>query len=164
MGVHGPAAARTAVTDGVKTTEHGIFEEGVVDVPALVFSFQNFNRFFWRDPPAAFRLVLDDETGKRFANDQADIHWQAGMFAGSPAGAVEHHDVIRVVQDDIAGAGIGDHFFQIADAYFLLDAYQLARRFKGNHLAVVGLGKFQPAWGNAGQRAGRKRLWWYFTT
>jgi hypothetical protein len=41
VGIHGPAAAGTAVADGVEAPQHGILEEGVVDVAAAVFLFQD---------------------------------------------------------------------------------------------------------------------------
>jgi hypothetical protein len=73
VGLHRAAAAGTAVADGIEATQHGVFEEGVMDVPTLVFGFQDLNRLIRIDPARALRVVFDYESCKRFADDQAYI-------------------------------------------------------------------------------------------
>ena len=41
LGFHCPAAAGATVADGVEPPEHGILKECMVDVPALLFLFQD---------------------------------------------------------------------------------------------------------------------------
>jgi hypothetical protein len=43
--VHRATTALAAIADGVETLKHGILEKGVMHMSALVFGFQNPNRF-----------------------------------------------------------------------------------------------------------------------
>ncbi len=137
MRMDGATATRAAVADGVETTQHGVFEEGVVDVVALVFPKQDILSFLRRDTARTAGVMLDDQAGKWLANDQAHIQRQAGVGAGAAAGAFEGGDVIGVLQDDVAGERVGDDFFQVGQANVFLDGHELAGSFQWNHFAVV---------------------------
>ncbi len=89
LGLHGTAATLAAIADGIKAVEHGVLEEGMMDVAALVLRLQDGDRFIPGDPARALRLVLADEAGKRVADDQANIHRKAWMLTRSTARAVE---------------------------------------------------------------------------
>ena len=73
LGLHSSAAAGAAVTNGIEASKHGVFEEGVMNVPSLVFVFQNLNRLIRSDPAGALRVVFDYKTRKWFADNQAYI-------------------------------------------------------------------------------------------
>ena len=119
--LHGSAAAATAVADGVETIEHGVFEEGMVDVATFVLGLEDGYRLVARNPARAFRLMLTDEAGERFAYDQADIHGQARMFTRCPAGTFQSHNVVGVLHYDGAGTLTGDYLLQVVDVQLLLD-------------------------------------------
>ena len=71
-------------------------KKSMMDMPALIFFCEDLLGLLGSDPARAFGLMLDDKTGKRFTYDQADIHGQAGVLAGSAAGAVDHSNMIRI--------------------------------------------------------------------
>jgi hypothetical protein len=88
----------------------------MVGMAALVLRPQDLNSLFRGDPARAARVVFGHEAGERLAHDQADVQWQAGIGAGRAAGAVQDDKVIGILQDDVAGAGVGDDLFQVFDS------------------------------------------------
>ncbi len=97
-------------------------------------------------------MVVGNQTGEGLADDQADVQGQAGILAGRPAGTFQDGDVIRVLQDDVAGALVRDDVLQVGQTDVLLDADQLRGSFQRDDLAVVGVGEVLPggtvfAWG-----------------
>ena len=73
IGIHRPAATLAAVADGIEAIQHGVFEKSVMHMTALMLFVQDFHSFFLSDPAGAVRVVLDDKTGKRLANDEAYV-------------------------------------------------------------------------------------------
>ena len=141
MGLHGPAAAGTAVADGVVAAQHGLLEKGVGHVPASVRGFHHGHGFIGRDAPAFGRVVLKHEVHDVAAHDDAHVQGQAGVFGRAPAGAVEQGQIGRIVQDDVAGQGVRQNLFRHMDVKGAVHPDQ-ARDVRGRHdLAVVGVGK-----------------------
>jgi len=136
-GLHRPTAAGAAITDGVEAAQHGVLEESVVHVAPFVLGAQDLHRFCWRDPAGTTRVMLGHETGERLADDQADVERQAGVGARGAAGAIQYHDVIGVLQHNVAGEGVGDNLLQVGQADLSLDGDQLLCRLQGHDLAVV---------------------------
>lgn len=141
VGMQRPAAAFAAVADGIEAVEHGIFEEGVVDVAAGIFGAQDVDRFLGSDPAGALGMVFFDEAGERVADDQADIQRQAGIFARGAAGAVQGQDVLGVLENEIARLGIRNDFFQARKLDRFVDGYQLGGSLERNDFAVIAFGK-----------------------
>ena len=52
--------------------------------------------------------------------------------------------MVGVLEHQIAGRGVGDDLFQIAQVHVLLNGDQLRRRIQGHDLAVVAIGKGRP--------------------
>jgi len=88
------AAARTAVADGVEPAEHRVLEERVVDVAAIVLGGQDRDRLVRTDPARPVGLVLADEAGKRFTDDQADVHRRARLCTRGAAGTHHGDDMV----------------------------------------------------------------------
>ncbi len=79
-------------------------------VAALVFGFDDLDSLSAGDGARFFRVVFKGKTGEGFPDDQAHIHGLAVMLAQSPAGAIQHHDVIWMVENDGARQLVGNHF------------------------------------------------------
>jgi len=141
VGVHRPAAAGTAVADSIESPQHGVLEEGVMDMAALVFGVQNLRSLLLADPTGATWVILTDKAGKGLANHQADVQGLAGVGAHGAAGTFQDDDMVRVVQHNVAGHGVGDRLFQISNGDVLLNHDQLRGFLQGHDLAVVGIGK-----------------------
>ncbi len=140
-GLHRPAAAGAAIADGVEAAQHRILEESVVHVAAFVLGAQDLHRLFRRDPAGTVRVVLGDETGERLADNEADVERLAGIGARGAAGALQDHDVIGVLQHDVAGAGVGEYLLQVGQADLFLDGDQLLGCLQWHDLAVVSIGE-----------------------
>jgi hypothetical protein len=41
LGFHCPTTAGTAITDGIKTPQHGVLKKGVMNVPPFILLFKN---------------------------------------------------------------------------------------------------------------------------
>ena len=91
-------------------------------------------------------MVLDGEGGERLADDEADIQRQAGIFHRLAAGAIQHGDMIGILEDDIARLLEGDDVFQVLKADLLVDGDQLARQIPAAALAVVAFGESGVGW------------------
>jgi hypothetical protein len=141
VGIHGPAAAGAAVADGVEAPQHGVFEEGVVDMAPAMFLFQDRRRFFGGNPAAAARMVIRHEGGKGLSHDQADIQGKTGIGADGAAGTFQGYDVIGLPEDQVPGKRIGNDALEIIQAYFPPHLDQPLRRLKRHHLAVIAIGK-----------------------
>ena len=51
MRLESAAAALTAIAYSVETSQHGIFEKGMVHMAALFFILEDLDRFVGGDPP-----------------------------------------------------------------------------------------------------------------
>jgi hypothetical protein len=71
--LHGSATARTAIADCIEPPEHRLLEEGMMNVPPLMLSFENVYRLCLCDSARATGVMLGNKTGKRLADDEADI-------------------------------------------------------------------------------------------
>jgi len=141
LSLHGPAAAGTAVADGVEATQHGVFEKGMVHVAALLLGLEDVHGLLLGDAPGPCGMVLGDKPRKRFSHDETDIHGQAGLVAGSPARAFQNRDMVWTLYDDIPGHGIGNHLFQVTKVDVAIDGDQFLGVFQGQDLAVIAIGK-----------------------
>ncbi len=70
---HCAAAARTAIADRIETSQHGIFEKGMMHMPAGVFLFQNLHRLICRDLSGLLWMMSQNKTGKWLPNNQTNI-------------------------------------------------------------------------------------------
>lgn len=120
------AAARTAITDGVESAQHGIFEESMVHVPPLILFIQDSQRLSLADAPPALGMLVDHHPHERLPDDDANVHRLAGVFFGRPAGSFDHSDVGRFKQNQIAGFLVGDDVFEVLEMNILLYLHQLA--------------------------------------
>ena len=125
MCAHCTAAAGTAIADGIETPQHGIFEEGVVNMPTHLFSAQDFYCLVRIYPPRAVWVVVTNETGKGFSDDQAHIQGLAGIFLRGAAGTVQGNYVVWVFKHDISGLAVRDDLLQVLQVDVLLDRNQL---------------------------------------
>jgi hypothetical protein len=143
--LHGSATAGAAVANGVEPAQHRIFEKGVVHVAAFVLGLQNVYCFSLADPSGSPRVVLGDKAGKRLANDKANVQRLAGMGSRGPAGTLQDHDVIRMMQHNIAGASVGNNLLQVGQVDLPIYNYQAAGCCQRYDLSVVSIGKGDPA-------------------
>jgi hypothetical protein len=134
-------AACAAVANGVEAPQHGILKKGMVDVPALIFLFEDLLGLPGRNPARAFGLVFNDKTGEGLPYNQAHVHRQAGVLAGGAAGAVNHSNVVRVFQDDLARFLVRDHPFQITQVDILIYRNQLGGGCQRKDLTMIGIFK-----------------------
>ena len=141
MGIHGPAAAGAAVADGVEAPQHGVFEEGMVDMAPAMFRLEDRRRLFGGNPAAAAGMMIRYEGGEGLSHDQADIQGKTGIRADSTAGAFQGHDVIRLFQDQVSGQGIRNDPLKVIQANFPPHLDQPLGCLKGHHLAVIAIGK-----------------------
>ena len=146
MGLHRPAAAGAAIADGVEAPQHGILEKSVMHVPPLMLRFEDCRRLFLGDAPGPFGMMLDHKSGKGFADNQTNVQRLAGFGAGGPAGAIQHRDVIGILQHDVAGPLVGNHLLQVFQANLPVEGYQLFGALQAHHLAVIALGKSPAVW------------------
>ena len=70
-------------------------------VTPLVLCLEDGHGLLHGNRPGLAGVVLQDETGKRFADDQADVQGLAGTPARGPAGALQDRDVVRMAQDQV---------------------------------------------------------------
>jgi hypothetical protein len=141
VGIHGPAAAGAAVADGEKAPQHGVFEEGMVNMAPAVLLLEDRRRLFGGNPPASAGVMIRHEGGKGLSHDQADIQGKAGIGADGPAGAFQRDDVIGLPKDQISGKSVRNDAFEIVKPYFLAHMDQSFRRLKGHHFAMIAVGK-----------------------
>ena len=87
----------------------------MVNVAPLVLVGQDLLRLVAGDPARALRLVFRHETGKRLADDQADVERQARIGPGAAARTVERNDVVGMLQNDVSGQRIGDDLLQVPE-------------------------------------------------
>jgi len=113
----------------------------VVNVTALVLSSQNLRSFLLADPSRATGVVLVDKAGKRLANDQANVQRLARVGTHTTAGTFQDYDVVRVLQDDVAGCGVGYCLFQVPNGDILFNHDQLPGGLEGHDLTMVTIGK-----------------------
>ena len=66
-------------------------------------------------------MMVEHELSKRLADGNTDIQRKAGVGTRYAAGTIEDHDMIGIAQHDVAGAGVGDDFIQVANVDILLD-------------------------------------------
>lgn len=120
VGLHGTAAARAAIADGVEPAQHRIFEKGMTDVAALLLCAENLHCFALTDPTGASRVVFNHKAGKGLTDDEANVEGLAGIRSRGATGALKHDDVIRVLEHNVAGQGVGDYVFQVGqgDVFF----------------------------------------------
>jgi hypothetical protein len=144
MGLHGSAAASAAVADGIEALQHSVLEEGMMDVTALVLGAENLHRLIRRNPARALGVMLGDEAGERFAYNKAHVKWFARIGANDPARAVEHDDVIWILEHDVTGSSIGNHLLQVPEADLLVHRDQLNYLIQRYGLTVVRIGKCCP--------------------
>ena len=137
VGMHGSATTFTAVTDGVEAVEHGILEEGVMDVTAFILRLQDGDGFVARDPAGAIGLMFADETGERIANYEADIHGQAGILASGTTGTIDCDDVVGILHNDGTGAFVRDDLFEIGNLNLFVDCHELFGGFEWNGFAMI---------------------------
>jgi hypothetical protein len=137
MRLHRTTAAGTAVADGVKAAQHRILEKGMVHVTAIILRLQDRYGLFRRDPAGATRVMFADETGERFADNEAYVQWLAGIGASGTTRALERHDVVWMLQHDVPGARVWYDAFQIFKPNVLLNRDQLGGRVQGHDLAVI---------------------------
>src|SRR4030042_1905999 len=101
MSLHGTAAAGTAVSYRIKTSQHGILEKRMVHMPPVMLCFENIESLFLRYPSGPQRMMCDDAAGKGFTDYQAYIQGKTGVVPCSTAGAVKHCYMFRMSHDDI---------------------------------------------------------------
>jgi hypothetical protein len=110
-----------------------------MDTPALVFTLKDLTGFIGIDPAGFLGVMLGNEAGKGLSYDETYIQWFAGVGACRSARAVDHDDVVRISQDDVAGIRIGDDLFEVPQVDILLDANELPGSVRPENLAVVDL-------------------------
>jgi hypothetical protein len=113
MRLHRPAAARAAIADREKATQHRVLEKGVVNMTAFVLGRQDVNRLLGRDPTRTTCVMFRDKTGKGLAYDKTDVQRLTRIGARRATRTLQGHDVIRMLQYNVAGMRKGDHLFQI---------------------------------------------------
>ena len=113
----------------------------MMDMAALVLRFEDGDRFLPGNAARTVRLVLVHEAGKRLTDDQADVQGQAGIGFGRPAGTVQDHDVVGVLQDQGTGAFIGDDLLQVREADLFVDGDQPGGGLERDCLTVIGIGE-----------------------
>jgi hypothetical protein len=88
------AAALAAVADGIESVEHGIFEPGRMQVPAFMFSPQQFQCFCLGESPGSGWMVLQNKVYRNIGVDWIHVvrRWRA---------------VCRAYLDLWSGSGIG---------------------------------------------------------
>jgi hypothetical protein len=104
MSLHRSAAARAAVTDGVKTPQHRVLEKGVVHMTAPVLSLQDLYGLLGRDPTGTSGVMLADKTGERLTDDQTYIQRLTRAGPRGTTRTLQSHDVIGVLEHDVASA------------------------------------------------------------
>ena len=139
VGLQRPAAALAAVADGVKAPEHGVLEEGVMNMTALVLGPENFyassgvmrrERCGWCSPQSW-------QTARRRSGRRRE----AGTGGrDGPARTFQGHDVLWILQDDITGEGVRDDLLQIGDFYIFMDGHQLHCRTERDYFAMIAIG------------------------
>ena len=141
VGIHGPAAAGTTVADGVKAPQHGVFEEGMVDMAPAMFRLEDRRRLFGGNPAAAAGMMFRYKGSEGFSHDQADIQGKAGVGADGAAGTLQGDEVIGLPQDQVSGKSIRNDALEVIQAYVLSHPDQTLRRLQRHHLAVIAVGK-----------------------
>ena len=103
MGLHGAAAARAAIADGVEASQHGVLEESMVHVAAFVLGAQDIHCLILRYPVRSIRMMIDNKAGERLTHNQADIERQTRIISACPARALQCHDVVGIGQQNVLG-------------------------------------------------------------
>ena len=160
VGLHRAAAARAAVADGVEPAEHRVLEEGVVHVAALVLGLRistASSDVIRRD---AVGVVVADEAGKRFADDQADVQRQA-RICRAPARQGQSSATMwsGLLQHDVARRRVRDDLLQVTarlDVSFR-PGHEPGGRVQRDDLAVVGIGKSDSPFGTVGHHDDSRR-------
>lgn len=114
VGVHGAAAAGTALTDRVEAAEHRILEERVVYMSSRMFGAKDVDRFAGADPAGSLGMMVKDELGERLSHDQANIQRKTRMLHPCTTRTLQGDKMIRIGEHDIASDGEGDDVFQLA--------------------------------------------------
>ncbi len=141
MGLHRPAAAIAAIADGIKSSEHRVFEKRVMHMASGVLLLKDFNGLCCGDTPGPRTMMLENKSCKGFTDDQADIEGKARRWPGRSAWAFQNGDMIGIGQDDVLRQPVGDHALQILQLDGLVHRQELCRCLERDHLSVVGVCK-----------------------
>lgn len=143
MRLHCTATTGTAIADGIESTEHRIFEKRMMHVPSFVFRFKDINSFGGSDFAGSIRMMLQYEPCKRFSDDEAHIHRQAGLPSRVTARAFEYGDLARILQHDIARRFVRYDVLKIAKFDIPVNRNDVPRLLNGNYFTVVRISKRQ---------------------
>ena len=120
--LHRAATACTAVADGIEPSEHGVFEERVMNMPSGVLGSQNVDRLSGSNVTRSFRMMFQNETRERFSHDEADIERRTGIPARCAARALKDGDVVRMFEDNVPRCGIWNDMLRCSDADIGVDS------------------------------------------
>ena len=81
--------------------------------------------------------MFQNKAGKRFADDQANIQRQAGIFHPFSAGAINDSYMVRIFQDYVSGLFKGNYLLKMVQMDFFVNADQLAGRIQRQDLAMI---------------------------